>query len=261
MKIISEQVTDLLRQRVVRQLHKPGERLSIDQLVIEIGCSQTPIREALRRLQGEGLVSYRRNQGYHVTPLSDRELYEILDCRVMIETFAIRQIDAITDDLIRRLEATYVRHCDMAAQRRFFEQNAADRAFHETMVAASGNALLLRLFQSMNSHMRTMRLLNFGEWLSQNFEQTRAEHERILTGFQRRDKDEAIQAVVEHLHSVKERIRRLAPPVPYEPARGHNPHRRSRRRDRRVSQGRPVISAGEPDAPIDQGGLQNDERR
>jgi DNA-binding GntR family transcriptional regulator len=245
MQNISEQVTALLRQQLVRQAYRPGDRLLIDQIAHELGCSHTPIREALGRLQGEGLVSYRRHQGYHVTPLSDRELHETLDCRVMVETFATRQIDPITDDLVGRLEAIHTRYCEMAAKKRYFEQNAADREFHETIVAAAGNALLLRLFQSMNSHMRTMRLLNFGEWLARNFEETRAEHERILAAFQLRAKDQATQAITEHLRSVRSRVQRLAlsysaPAASAETADG--PKTRGRRR----RTGRPRASDDKP---------------
>jgi DNA-binding GntR family transcriptional regulator len=254
MQIVSEQVTALLRQRIVRQVYKPGERLPIDQIAQDLGCSHTPIREALGRLQGEGLVSYRRHQGYHVTPLSDRELHETLNCRVMIETFATQQIDTITNDLVGRLEKLHIRYCEMAAKKRYFEQNAADREFHETIVAAAGNALLLRLFQSMNSHMRTMRLLNFGEWLARNFEETRTEHERILTAFQRRDRDQATQAITEHLRSVGTRVQRLAPldSAAAGTAEVSNSRDLGRRRPRT---GRPAASAHQSAARQDQGGI------
>jgi DNA-binding GntR family transcriptional regulator len=260
MQIILEQVTDLLRQRLVRQIYKPGERLLIDQIAHELGCSHTPIREALGRLQGEGLVSYRRHQGYHVTPLSDRELYEILDCRMMIETFAVQQTGVITDELVGHLETLHARYCDTAAQKRYFEQNAADREFHEAIVAASGNALLLRLFRSMNSHMRTMRLLNIGEWLSRNFEDTRGEHARILDAFQRRDKDQAAQTVAEHLRSVRKRVQRLAPLNPSGEADAGLTGKGTRRR-RRSPAGHPETTVGGPAAPHDEGGLRDDERR
>jgi DNA-binding GntR family transcriptional regulator len=259
-QIISEQVTDLLRQRLVRQSYKPGEPLPIDQIAADLGCSHTPIREALSRLQGEGLVSYRRHQGYHVTPLSDRELHEMLDCRMMIETFAVQQIDAITDDLVGRLETVHARYVDMAIKKRYFEQNAADREFHETIVAASGNALLLRLFRSMNSHMRTMRLFNYGEWLSRNFENTRAEHEAILAAFHGQDKARATQAVAEHLRSVRTRVETLAPlPSPQDPlAQGATS---GKRRKRRPASGRAGAASGPTNSPPSQGGLSHDERR
>ncbi len=261
MQIISEQTTDILRQRLVEQAYKPGERLLIDQIAEELGVSHTPIREALGRLQGEGLVSYRRHQGYHVTPLSDRELYEVLDCRMMIETFAVQNIDPITDEFVHRLETIHARLCHTMTQRQYFEHNAADREFHEAIVAATGNAVLLRLFRSMNSHMRTMRLFTFGEQvLARNFAETRAEHERILTAFQRRDKAGAAQMIAEHLRSVKSRVQRLAPLYSPEEAGVEARGRRGNRR--RLPQiGQQEVSTYGPATPQGQGGSQNDERR
>lgn len=258
MLIILEQVTDILRKRIVEQAYKPGERLLIDKLADELNVSHTPIREALGRLQGEGLVSYRRHQGYHVTPLSDRELHEMLDCRMMIERFAVQRIDHITDELVHRLEAIHSRYCAMMAQKQYFEQNAADREFHETIVSAAGNALLLRLFRSMNSHMRTMRLFNFGDGLLWNFGETRAEHEQILAAFQRRDKSQAAQAIAEHLRGVRNRVQRLAPLHPPEQVDEESPGARDMR-IRRPQTEPSATSTHEPDEPQGQGGLRDDE--
>ncbi|MDR7544582.1 MAG: GntR family transcriptional regulator [Armatimonadota bacterium] len=207
MQIISEQVTDILRQRLVEQVYRPGERVMIDRLARELGVSHTPIREALGRLQGEGLVVYRRNQGYYVTPLTDREILEMLDCRLMLETFAVQQITPITDDLVERLEAIHGRFCRATALRQRYETNVADREFHEAIVAATGNALLLRLFCSMNSHMRTMRLFHSSEDMPPR---NLAEHERIMAAFRRRSNAEAAEAIAEHLQSVKRRVQTLA---------------------------------------------------
>lgn len=253
MLIILEQVVDILRKRIVEQAYKPGERLLIDKLANELDVSHTPIREALGRLQGEGLVSYRRHQGYHVTPLSDRELHEMLECRMMIETFAVEQIDPITDELVDQLEAIHTRFCVMMAQKQCFEQNAADREFHETIVAATGNALLLRLFRSMNSHMRTMRLFDFGEGMSENQGETRAEHEEILAAFQCRDKLRAAQALAEHFHGVRSRVQRLAPLQPSQRADAES-HGEGDMRRRRLRTGRSETAAREPADPPGQGG-------
>jgi DNA-binding GntR family transcriptional regulator len=206
-QIISEQVTDILRQRLVEQVYKPGERVTIDRLARELGVSHTPVREALGRLQGEGLVHYRRNQGYYVTPLTDREILEMLDCRLMLETFAVQQIAPIPDDLVERLEAIHQRFCRATALRQRYETNVADREFHEAIVAATGNSLLLRLFCSMNSHMRTMRLFYSSEEMPPR---NLAEHERIMAAFRRRSNAEAAEAIADHLRSVKTRVQTLA---------------------------------------------------
>ncbi len=211
-QVISEQVTDAIRERILEQAWRPGERVPIDQIARELGVSHTPIREALGRLQGEGLVVYRRNQGYHVTPLSARDIYEMLDCRLMLEVFAVRQIRPIGDGLVLRLEGIHSRFCGAVADREYMANNVADREFHESIVAASGNLLLLRLFRSMNSHMHTLRLFYFQEQTRlQELEQSLQEHERVLCALQRKNSIEAAEALTDHLRKVRRRAEALAP--------------------------------------------------
>lgn len=212
MQIISEQVTEALRQRILEQAYGPGNRLNTYRIARELGVSHTPVREALGRLQGEGLVVYRRNQGYHVTPLSARDIYEMLDCRLMLEVFAARQIAPVPDGLVERLEEIHRRFCSTMAARNYMENNVADREFHDTIVAASGNSLLLRLFRSMNSHMNTLRLFYFQERTRlQELEQSLQEHGRVLSAFQRRSGDLAADALADHLCRVRKRAEALAP--------------------------------------------------
>ncbi|MDQ7839546.1 MAG: GntR family transcriptional regulator [bacterium] len=221
MQVVSEQVTDILRQRILEQVWRPGEKVPIDQFARDLGVSHTPIREALGRLQGEGLVVYRRNQGYYVMSLSARDLHEMLDCRLILEVFAARQINSVPDRLVGRLEEIHSRFCSAMAAREYMENNAADREFHDTIVAASGNSLLLRLFRSMNSHMHTLRLFYFQKQTRlQELDQTFREHDGILSAFQRRNSSEAADALADHLRSVKRRAEVLTPLVSL-PAEGN----------------------------------------
>lgn len=209
---ILEQVTDAVRQRILEQAFKPGERLTIDRIARELGVSPTPVREALGRLQGEGLLVYRRSQGYQVTPVSVRELQEMLDCRLAIEPFAARAIDPISDDLLRGLEMIQTRFRQALDARRISENNTADREFHETIVGAAGNAMLLRLFRSMNSHMYTMRLFYYTEPVREReLEETWAEHCAIMDAFKARSQAAAAEAIAEHLRRVKQRVAVHAP--------------------------------------------------
>lgn len=211
-QVISEQVTDALRQRILEQVWRPGEKVPIDQIARDLGVSHTPIREALGRLQGEGLVVYRRNQGYQVTPLSARDIFEMLDCRLMLEVFAVRQINSVDDGLVERLEEIHSRFCGAMAARDYMGNNVADREFHETIVGASGNSLLLRLFRSMNSHMHTLRLFYFQEQTRlQELGQSLQEHEGVLCAFQRKSSSEAADAMADHLRRVRGRAEALAP--------------------------------------------------
>jgi DNA-binding GntR family transcriptional regulator len=211
-QVISEQVTDALRHRILEQAWRPGEKVPIDQIARDLGISHTPIREALGRLQGEGLVVYRRNQGYHVTPLSARDIYEMLDCRLMLEVFAVRQMGSVSDALVERLESIHARFCSALAAKDYPGNNVADREFHEAIVGSSGNSLLLRLFRSMNSHVHTMRLFYLQERTRlPELRQSLAEHERILRAFQRRTTVEAADALADHLRRVRKRAEALAP--------------------------------------------------
>ncbi len=142
-----------LRQGILDGTYAPGARLGEADLAVALGVSRTPVREALRRLGSEGLLSTLPNKGARVRTWTTSELSDISDLRALLEGHAARQAAtrvtgadiAAMEDLVTRMEAAAA------------DGTAADidlitelnREFHGAVIEASGNALLPGLMHSL----------------------------------------------------------------------------------------------------------------
>ncbi|NND85609.1 MAG: GntR family transcriptional regulator [Acidimicrobiia bacterium] len=103
-KSIEEAVTDALREAILSGDLGPGQRLAQVELSEALGVSRIPLRDALRRLEAEGLVEIRGRAGAHVSSLDARDLAEVYDMRILLEPECARlAVDALPDDAIGRL--------------------------------------------------------------------------------------------------------------------------------------------------------------
>ncbi len=83
-------IYEKLRQRIIQGKLKPGQRLVMADLAKAFSCSETPVREAIRRLESESYVTFTPHAGASVTPINDRELSEIYLIRISLEALATR---------------------------------------------------------------------------------------------------------------------------------------------------------------------------
>ncbi len=148
-----DRVYATLRQGILDGVYAPGARLGEADLAVALGVSRTPVREALRRLGSEGLLSTLPNKGARVRTWTTSELSDISDLRALLEGHAARQAAtrvtgadiAAMEDLVTRMEAAAA------------DGTAADidlitelnREFHGAVILASGNALLPGLMHSL----------------------------------------------------------------------------------------------------------------
>jgi DNA-binding GntR family transcriptional regulator len=150
-----DQISRVLVQRILDGYYKPGDRLVELQIARELKTSQGPVREALRELEALRLVESETYRGTRVRALSARELEEAGQVRGILEETAAhwaaaalkRNISPLRAELeaIRKAAAT----CDLDAYARH------NMAFHRLIVEASGNALLLRVWDSLMLEART----------------------------------------------------------------------------------------------------------
>ena len=104
-KNINEKVYELLRERIVTSTYPPGYKIKVRILSKELGTSQTPIKDALSRLAGEGLVQIDSRKGTYVKGITEQDIAEIFDTRMIIETGAAEIVaKRITDEQIKKLQ-------------------------------------------------------------------------------------------------------------------------------------------------------------
>ena len=133
----------------------PGTFLTEGQVAQEIGASRTPVREALLRLQGEGMVELFPKKGALVIPPTTRETRETFEVRALIEEWAATKVWPHRADTIPELRA---RLDEMIAAMKVDDVSAfsaADRTFHEIVVEAAGNSVIARQY----SHLRDRQIV------------------------------------------------------------------------------------------------------
>jgi DNA-binding GntR family transcriptional regulator len=200
---LADKVHALLLERILDQHYMPGARLNIDALSRELALSASPVREALTRLAGEGLVTLSSFSGFSVTPMPTREWFEqLLEYRVIVEGWAARRaarlrpaaaIDAMAKSLdILRAGSHGLRPRDYPGA------NRADEAFHGAMLSAAGNDVLHKTVQELRPHLHYARLLGRGQ---QDVDLVIYEHLNILDAIKKGDEDAACVAVETHLRT------------------------------------------------------------
>lgn len=193
-----ELVARKLREAILSGRFQPGQRLLERELVARMGVSRTPIREALRKLEREGLVSTVPYKGPAVskfTPQAAREVYEV---RAALEGRAAALFARRTDpEAIARMRG-HVRDAERAlARRQAAGVLAANNAFHDELAAASGNILLRSLIANLQDRIVLLRV----ESLSYPGRRSRsiAEHKAIVRMIERGNAEGARRLVEQHV--------------------------------------------------------------
>ncbi len=153
---IGGSVTALLREAIISGKLQPGDRLGQDELCAEFGVSQAPVREALRKLEADGLVEHRPNRGVFVLGLSRDELLSVVaPMRVLLETYAIDKVlSTDRDAYIRALEDLLDDMRKAAAARDLAKVNDLDVAFHDLAIQMCGQPNILQLWRSIMPRLR-----------------------------------------------------------------------------------------------------------
>jgi DNA-binding GntR family transcriptional regulator len=192
--LIASDVYDRLRTRILTLEFKPGTRLVEDELTATFEVGRTPVREALLRLQGEGLVS--RERGWVVEATDPANFRSIFEARIAIEGYASRlAAERITEETLRQLAQLMQ---EMEIERPRSEINRLNRAFHVEIVKASGNSLFVEMHQRTQFQYWNLRLpvVFLKEQLAASTEQHRALFEALASHDGRRA-EEATRAHIE----------------------------------------------------------------
>ena len=186
---------------IIAHRYAGGEVLQEARLAQTLGLSRTPVREALGRLEGEGLL-VRSGRTLLVRAVTVKDYLEALQVRRLVETEAIALgYNAIPIDVLEDLRARVVA---LVAPRAISadEHWQLDNDIHQTIANASGNDLLAQLIADLRLKTRLFNL----QKVANRFEPRREEHLRIIDALIARDREGARQAMPEHLDNVKNTI-------------------------------------------------------
>ena len=206
-KNVSTDVLTILKDRIIRRELKPGERIYVNKLIEEFKVSQTPIKEALYKLEGMGLVEIKSKMGVYVTQLSKQDIIEILDVRIALESLAVDKIPGISSHLTQKLKENLQEFKETIESRDFVLNNEVDEKFHQLIVGASHNRKLAKIYEGLHSHMGIERLFYEDEDKAlKELYITLNEHTAIVEAFSKKDRERIKEKIRNHLENVKKRI-------------------------------------------------------
>lgn len=196
-----------LFERIMSLEVTPGERISVDAVARELGVSQTPIREALARLEAEGLVRKTPLVGYSATPrLTRRELADLHEMRLQLEPLAARKCAALMGDaVIDQLEALCAEMgalTDRAGLEASAQFAQLDMAFHDQIAVSAGNVLIAEALARLHTHVHLFRLLDEARVPAA----AHAEHAALVAAIRGRDGDAAEAAMRSHIEQSRLRF-------------------------------------------------------
>ncbi|SCZ29342.1 GntR family transcriptional regulator [Afifella marina] len=143
-----EQATALIRRAIVTAEYRPGERLKVADAARRFGFSAMPVREALRKLEGEGLVAILPNRGAVIRPIDEKFLKDVYEVRTALETLAVQRLmPRITLAMLDELSALQAAHAAAVERADLEEIIMANRALHTRLFELAGNAEATRLFE------------------------------------------------------------------------------------------------------------------
>src|SRR5438045_2471442 len=144
---LPDQVYEYVRSAIIRAELRPGEKLVELDIAAQMGTSQGPVREALQRLERDGLVEHRARSATFVTTISTDEMYELFSIRSVIECFAIRRTaQTITPDQCAVLDDLVKKMVEAANRQELPALAEYDMQFHRHIVEWSGSVRFLGLW-------------------------------------------------------------------------------------------------------------------
>lgn len=210
-----EQVYTRVRDAIVEGEIEPGTVMSQVGLADELGVSRTPLREALRMLQSEGLVDAQANRRVTVTPISATDLEELVVMRVALETEAIRlSVDRLEPEDVAALEGRLAEMTHFAKAKDYDRWQGPHSGFHRGLTAPAGtrvNALLGQLSDHFERYRRMHIARSPKAWLT-------AGHREILDAAKARDRELAGRLLAGHLSATAFDVMELLEPG-YQPDR------------------------------------------
>jgi DNA-binding GntR family transcriptional regulator len=194
----AERVYTHVKQAVLDRTYEGGSLLTEGELAEAVGVSRTPVREALLRLEVEGLIKLYPKKGALVLPVTAQEIADVVETRMLVEQHAARKAVPASPGLIARLEELLARQREQAAAGDYAAASVTDRCFHAEIVRSGGNVILSHLYDQLRDRQLRMGVAVMHSH-PDRVAKTLVEHEEILEALRAGDADRAVAAVRGHV--------------------------------------------------------------
>jgi DNA-binding GntR family transcriptional regulator len=204
---LADGVYESVKALIMDHAIAPGDRVTSDALARQLGVSPTPVREALARLESDGLVRKRPLAGYTTTSLLTRaEFDELFEMRLLVEPAAAQRaagagLSAADTDLLGKEADLPAPAAGATGYASFAAFTAQDARFHELLAELSGNRMLYECFTRLHAHLHLHRL----DFPVTHYGISAVEHHRIVAAVAAGDQDAAAAAMHAHLTAARQR--------------------------------------------------------
>lgn len=207
---LRERALESVRAAIISGQYRPGDHLGEVDLASSLGISRGTVREALRHLEQEGLVTAGNRGMLRVNSLSSTEVRELFQVRAALEGLAVRTIIASPrrEAAVGALRTALEQLTDEGAD--FPARIDADLAFHLELCRLAGNSMLVEAWRRLEGRMR-VAILNGAAWQAPMMARDR--HATIVDAIERADVDAAVQIVEEHMASAAEHFAQASDPA------------------------------------------------
>ncbi|MCX4989684.1 MULTISPECIES: GntR family transcriptional regulator [unclassified Streptomyces] len=187
-----------VKQGVLERRYEGGTLLTEGELADAVGVSRTPVREALLRLEVEGLIRLYPKKGALVLPVSAQEIADVVETRQLVEEHAARKAVPASPQLLVRLEELLARQKEQAAAGDLAAAAVTDRCFHAEIVRSGGNEILSRLYDQLRDRQLRMGVAVMHAH-PDRITKTLVEHEQILQALRSGDADAVVDLIHGHV--------------------------------------------------------------
>ncbi|MBW2057541.1 MAG: GntR family transcriptional regulator [Deltaproteobacteria bacterium] len=203
-KSLSEEVFELLREKIIRWKFRPGQRLKDRELAEGLGVSRSLVRHAFTLLEKDGLVKVSRT-GVYVSRFTKREIQEIYEVRRLLESFALESAyDNITDEELDEIEGKINETKRDLEMGQLEASYALDVAIHQLIVNKCNNSQIKKMYSNYRSILGIIILSDYNK--PDNVVESFEEHCRIFEAIKQRDLNKAREALLSHLSGSMNRV-------------------------------------------------------
>lgn len=210
---LADSIHAAIREGIAEGSLEPGYRLREVALADHFGVSTTPIREALRRLEHEGLVTSSPRRGASVAPMEWAEMHSLLVVRELLEAHAVRHAADAGPQSLPLIRETLRQSAKAAAEGDHKTFSRLDIEFHMAVIHLSGNKPLARFAELAHVQLQRTRLrTSLGR--PGTLEESQREHTAMLDAIESGDADAAESSLQAHVQSARKGIARLIASLP-----------------------------------------------
>ncbi|MEV0008798.1 GntR family transcriptional regulator [Streptomyces sp. NPDC051840] len=202
----AERVYTHIKEAVLDRRYEGGTLLTEGDLAEAVGVSRTPVREALLRLEVEGLIKLYPKKGALVLAVSAQEISDVVETRLLVEEFAARKAVPAPPRLIARLEQLLEEQRELAEVGDLAAVSVKDRCFHAEIVKNAGNEILSRLYDQLRDRQLRMGVAVM-EAHPDRIAANLTEHGELLDAIRAGDAEGAAQVVRRHVGRVRVLVR------------------------------------------------------